>query len=140
MNRRQFLRNASLAAAGVVAADQLELIERLGWTRRLFPGWSRPVLHGDGIHDDTAALQALFDGKEVWDRQARRVIGEDGRFALYSTTHRIAGTVYGGQPHQRGHGHISHGHFIGDNQPGPLFDFRVADERFPFASSFALAD
>lgn len=41
MNRRDFLRRAALLAAGTVAADQLELVERLGWTRRLFPGWTR---------------------------------------------------------------------------------------------------
>lgn len=29
MNRREFLRRAALVAAGVVAADQLELLERL---------------------------------------------------------------------------------------------------------------
>lgn len=42
MNRRDFLGRVSLIAAGAVAADQLELIERLGWKRKLFPGWSRP--------------------------------------------------------------------------------------------------
>lgn len=41
MNRRDFLRRAALVAAGAVAADQLELVERLGWRRRFFPGWSR---------------------------------------------------------------------------------------------------
>jgi hypothetical protein len=42
MNRRDFLRRSALITAGVVAADQLELVERLGWTRKLFPGW-RPA-------------------------------------------------------------------------------------------------
>lgn len=37
MNRRDFVRRSAILAAGVVAADQLELVERLGWTRRLFP-------------------------------------------------------------------------------------------------------
>lgn len=40
MHRRDFLRRASLLAAGVVAADQLDLVERLGWRRRFFSGWS----------------------------------------------------------------------------------------------------
>lgn len=40
MDRRAFLRNAAVVTAGVVAADQLELVERLGWSRRFFPGWS----------------------------------------------------------------------------------------------------
>lgn len=43
MNRRAFFRNASLLAAGAVAADQLELVERLGWKRRFFAGWSEPA-------------------------------------------------------------------------------------------------
>lgn len=37
MNRREWLKRASLVAAGTVAADQLELLDRLGWVRRLFP-------------------------------------------------------------------------------------------------------
>lgn len=36
MNRRDFLARASLIAAGAVAADQMELIDRLGWKRSLF--------------------------------------------------------------------------------------------------------
>ena len=40
MDRRLFLRNTSLLAAGVVAADQLELLERLTWKRRFWSGWS----------------------------------------------------------------------------------------------------
>lgn len=40
MNRRDFLRRAALVAAGAVAADQVELLDRLGWKRRLFAGWS----------------------------------------------------------------------------------------------------
>lgn len=47
MNRRDFLRRASLVAAGAVAADQLDLIERLGWRRKFFPGWSAPQRQGD---------------------------------------------------------------------------------------------
>ena len=38
MNRRDWLRGAALLTAGVVAADQLELVERLGWKRRFFAG------------------------------------------------------------------------------------------------------
>lgn len=36
MNRRDFLRRSTLIAAGVVAADQIELLERLA-PRRLWP-------------------------------------------------------------------------------------------------------
>lgn len=38
MNRREFTRRALLIASGFVAADQLELLDRLGWHRTLFPG------------------------------------------------------------------------------------------------------
>ena len=38
MNRREWLRGAALISAGVVAADQLDLVERLGWKRRFFAG------------------------------------------------------------------------------------------------------
>jgi hypothetical protein len=37
MDRRQFLKNAALIAAGAIAGDQLSLLERLGWKRRFFP-------------------------------------------------------------------------------------------------------
>lgn len=36
MNRRDFLRRASFAASGIVAADQFELLDRMGWVRRFF--------------------------------------------------------------------------------------------------------
>jgi hypothetical protein len=40
MNRRDFLQRAALVAAGTVAVDQLGLLDRLGWKRRFFGGWS----------------------------------------------------------------------------------------------------
>jgi hypothetical protein len=40
MNRRDFLKRLGLATAGIVAADQLEIIERLGWKRRFFQGFT----------------------------------------------------------------------------------------------------
>lgn len=44
MNRRDWLRRTALIATGVVAADQLELLEKLTWKRTLFPGFSRPIM------------------------------------------------------------------------------------------------
>lgn len=41
MNRREFLRASALIAAGTIAADQLEILDRLA-PRRLFAGWSAP--------------------------------------------------------------------------------------------------
>lgn len=40
IDRRTFLRRAAVLTTGVVAADQLDLIERLGWRRRFFAGTS----------------------------------------------------------------------------------------------------
>ena len=56
MQRREFFRRSALVAAGVVAADQLDLLDRLGWTRKMFAAWGRPKLWGDSEHDDTEAL------------------------------------------------------------------------------------
>ncbi|GAB3937490.1 hypothetical protein [Larkinella terrae] len=53
MKRRAFLAK-SLAAVGAVSV--------LGATIKP----ERYVLYGDGVHDDTKALQAYFDGKEVF--------------------------------------------------------------------------
>lgn len=76
MNRRDFLRNASLLTAGAVALDQI------GWTRRLFPAWgSVPVLHGDGVTFDDEAVRALMAGAPVWDHQAGTMLF--GRPQLY---------------------------------------------------------
>jgi len=39
MNRRDFLRNAAIITAGAIAADQLELLERLAPRRLYWPGF-----------------------------------------------------------------------------------------------------
>ncbi len=43
MDRRAFLRASALVAAGVIAADQLEILDRLA-PRSLFAGWDKPVI------------------------------------------------------------------------------------------------
>jgi hypothetical protein len=86
MDRRSFLRAAGLVAAGVVAGDQLELLERLTHRRRFFPGWSpMPTLYGDGIHDDSAALQALVDGREVYSVYDAQIIRAPSPCCLAAT-------------------------------------------------------
>lgn len=45
MQRREFLRRVGLIAAGAVAADQLDVLDRLGWKRRFFPSASLNVEH-----------------------------------------------------------------------------------------------
>src|SRR5674476_854346 len=40
MDRRNFLKNLGIVTAGIVAADQLVIIDKLGWKRRFFPGFT----------------------------------------------------------------------------------------------------
>lgn len=54
VNRRSFICTSALVAAAVALAPAT-----------LFGG-KRYVLYGDGVHDDTQALQAWFDGKIVY--------------------------------------------------------------------------
>jgi len=42
MQRREWLRRAALLAMGTVAADQLEILDRLGWSRTMFPSAGVP--------------------------------------------------------------------------------------------------
>ena len=60
MDRRRFLRNAALLAAGVAAVDQLEIMERLA-PKRLWAGWTPPqpraeIVFSRGVLDDMTAL------------------------------------------------------------------------------------
>lgn len=52
----------------------------------------RPVLHGDGIHDDTEALQAIFRGDEVL-RGGETVRAEPGRIVDLPDTYLISDTI-----------------------------------------------
>ena len=45
MDRREFLKRAALIATGAIAADQLELLERLGHVRKFFPSAAIPYTH-----------------------------------------------------------------------------------------------
>lgn len=68
MDRRSFLRNSALLAAGTIAADQLDLIERLGWKRKFFPGAS----FGPDIQvDDLIHMRDLYRVRQVvWEQTA----------------------------------------------------------------------
>jgi hypothetical protein len=75
MNRRLFLKWLGAVSAGVLAADQLELVEKLTHERRSFlsaPVY--PTLWGDGVHDDGPALQASLDGLPFYDVTKRKRI------------------------------------------------------------------
>lgn len=67
INRRglfSLLAAAAGAAAGVMMPPR-DIIDRL----------SMPVLHGDGLHDDTPALQRLLDGGRVWSARGCQIVG-----------------------------------------------------------------
>jgi hypothetical protein len=79
MNRRAFIRNICTVAA------TRPLLSIAGPVVALLP--LRTVLYGDGVHDDTGALQAWFDGGDVVD-QAGAPIGRvlrHGRYLLTNT-------------------------------------------------------
>lgn len=94
MNRRGFL--AACAAAMMATA----VATKLGDTVTRLSDRLVHILHGDGKHDDTAALQALLDGDAVWDaRTGREKVVVDGfldlsggTFAVYDTR-RVRGSV-----------------------------------------------
>jgi hypothetical protein len=70
VNRRGFLKIA--LAAGALAAVPISLQKAI--TQRL------PIIYGDGVHDDTAGLQAAFDGKPfACERHCVRVLGDSIR-------------------------------------------------------------
>lgn len=95
MNRREWLRRAAVITAGVVAADQLELIEKLTHRRRLFAAWpAMPTLHGDGVRDDTRALQTLLDGGRVYDARTRTVRSGSGFLNLHGGAYAISDTIH----------------------------------------------
>jgi len=64
MDRRQFLRNVALIAAGAIAADQLELLERLA-PRRLY-------FYGENVRG-TGRQQFYGVSTAEWDRLLREV-------------------------------------------------------------------
>ena len=52
------------------------------------------TLWGDGVHDDAPALQALFNGKRVYDALQRRECGGSSYVALAGGTYRLASSLY----------------------------------------------
>lgn len=94
LTRREFVRNLALVTAGAMAMEKLELLDRLA-PRSLFSlGSYWPHLWGDGQHDDTAALQALIDGRRVYSELERREVQmPDGRIHLHGGTYRISEAI-----------------------------------------------
>ncbi len=76
MDRRLFLRNSALIAAGAVALDQLEILDRLNWKRTLHPGADiRPVwVKGKARYDSSRGVFLLDSHSRIWTAQTQFVI------------------------------------------------------------------
>lgn len=84
MNRRDFLaKTSALAVAAIILPRVAEP--------------PIPVLYGDGVHDDTAALQAWFDGRPVMWRGEVRQGG-----VIMNGSFRVTGPVDASRWHARG--------------------------------------
>jgi hypothetical protein len=79
MNRRAFLK--------VTAAVSAALLAPVAWVKR------RLKLHGDGVTDDTEALQALLNGEEV-EMPDGTMQQMDDAVRLPSRTFRIKDTLF----------------------------------------------
>ena len=72
VNRRSFIFGGAKVAAAVAVASQVPS----GWFEEL------PKLVGDGVQDDTAALQALFDGGKAVLPDGTAISGRGGVHVL----------------------------------------------------------
>ncbi len=75
MTRRGFLK-AMLVAAAAPAIVRAESLMPIYVPKIIVPGDT--ILWGDGVHDDTMALQALIDGKKVWTPDGRVISPHNG--------------------------------------------------------------
>jgi hypothetical protein len=72
VNRRQFLRSAAIVAAGAIAADQLELLERLAPRRLYFAGFD----FGRERDRTVVVMHGRQCGKtEMMERELARMMG-----------------------------------------------------------------
>src|SRR6185503_5767847 len=89
LQRREFLRRMGLVAAGVVAADQLDLLDRLGWTRKFFPSAEvRPrfVKYALGFRVSSETVQDTVTHQAAIARMAKLMKQDmDARMVGYAT-------------------------------------------------------
>ena len=108
MNRSDFLKFTLLAPAAAT----------FGFKRPL------PVLYGDGIHDDAPALQALIDGKRIWDQQRGEVMDGSKRWVLRHKNLYLTQTVDMSQERVKAESGGIYGCHIRYDSPGPAFYLR----------------
>lgn len=106
-SRRKFL----FGAAALALAPALVRAENI---MRIKP--PTLILYGDGVHDDTHAVNALISGEKVWSGVLRRYIAPEGNdIHVPFGTHRMTGSI-----RVAGDGHINFG--------GGTFDFSDAPD------------
>lgn len=91
MQRRGFL-GAMLAAAvapAAVRAGVLMPVKKVWVPSQEIAAPTGPIIWGDGIHDDTAALQAFVDGRPVMHPDGRAAGG-----SLFGGTYRLTQTIF----------------------------------------------
>jgi hypothetical protein len=101
VDRRGFIRRAGAALATVLAAPLFIPSDRLVFG---VPKLILPTIYGDGIHDDTAAIQAMLD-------RGGTILLAGGSYRLTNTLTFSPRTPLNG------------GHFIADGITGAVFDF-----------------
>jgi len=79
MNRRDFLK-------GLVAIGAYLALPSI-------PGLDKPILHGDGVHNDIEAINALLRGETVYRPDGSKIKQVDGRIVLPVGTYRVSKTI-----------------------------------------------
>jgi hypothetical protein len=89
MNRRDILKTFGIGIAGAAIAAVIPFKSEPEYVYLEDFGavYDSPILYGDGIHDDTDALQALIDGKPVnWSTGERASMPLTDRTFVISNT------------------------------------------------------
>jgi hypothetical protein len=110
MGRRTFLKGVGVLGAFAVMPGTLARM--LSWPQR-------PILWGDGVHDDAPGLQALVDGRDVDVRDPATRMLDDGTFFLAGGTYLVKDTVR--FPTDGPRGTIYGSTFTSDGGDGPMF-------------------
>lgn len=70
VKRRNFLKGSSALVAGAAALAALPALIKIAAPQY----FTYPTLYGDGLHDDTGALQAIYNGHKVIDARSGQVL------------------------------------------------------------------
>ncbi|MDA8254394.1 MAG: hypothetical protein M0Z99_01935 [Betaproteobacteria bacterium] len=102
LTRRSFIKSM-LVAAAAPAIVRAESIMRITAPRGLIETSNGVLLWGDGVHDDTAGLQAILDGKSVLGAYDGLPVLGNLRYGVFKVTSPlIIGAVFSGRTLQCG--------------------------------------